>query len=71
MLVLVYSWCKAVLGKKWNLFLLITTVLIKVPLIILTQPAAWFMYFLSIYLLGYVALIYGLLVCKGAYNTKK
>lgn len=71
MLVLVYSWCKAVLGKKWNLFLLITTVLIKVPLIILTQPAAWFMYFLSIYLLGYVALIYGLLVCKGVYNTKK
>ena len=38
--------------------MLITSVIIRIPLVVLTQPSNWFMYFLSFYLLGYIVVVY-------------
>lgn len=60
-LILLYAWIKALFRKKWMLFGIYTSVVIKFVIIILTEPSQWFMYVLSFYLLGYMYLVYGLL----------
>ena len=44
--------------KKWMSFLLVATVLVKVPLVFLTAPSRLFMYYYSAYLFGYSVLFY-------------
>ena len=60
LMVLVYVWYKTIRKKEWFIFIIITSVVIKIPIVFLTQPSCWFMYFLSFYFLGYVMLIYGI-----------
>lgn len=56
--VLLFVWVKLLLQKKWYLWLLCSAVVVKLPLIVLTQPGSWFMYLLSFYLLGYVLVVF-------------
>lgn len=53
-------WLYWLLKRQWMLVAAGIPVLAKIPIIILTEPAEWFMYFLSTYLLGYVLIVYGL-----------
>ncbi len=62
LIILIYFWCKTIQKKRWREVLLMTAVLVKIPIIILTQPSEWFMYFLSFYFLGYVVFVYSSLI---------
>lgn len=61
-LILIYAWIKLMVKRKWYLWLIASVVLLKLPVIIITEPAAWIMYLLSFYMLGYVYLVYAVLV---------
>ena len=57
--------CLVLAGRKeWGKALLPATVLAKVPLIFLTAPSRLFMYYYSVYLIGYVLLVVGILERK-------
>lgn len=58
MLALLFAWVNLLLKKKWYLWLVCSAVVVKIPLIVLTQPASWLMYLLSLYFLGYVYIVY-------------
>lgn len=60
MLFLVYAWIELLIRKKWYLWLGCSSLVAKIPIIILTQPSAWLMYLLSFYFLGYVFIVYKL-----------
>ena len=55
---LIVLWGKTLIHKNKYLCMLITSVIIRIPLVVLTQPSNWFMYFLSFYLLGYIVVVY-------------
>lgn len=61
LITLLYVWFKLLIKRKWYLWGVCTAVLIRVPVVILTEPAPMIMYFLSFYFLGYVCLVYMLL----------
>ena len=61
LLVLLYGWFEMLFRKKWFLLVIGTAVLVRVPIVFLTEPIGWIMYMLSFYLLGYVFLVYRLL----------
>lgn len=63
--VLLVTWIVTLSKKKWKEWWILTAILIRVPVVILSQPSGWIMYYLSFYLLGYVVLVYGLLKKKG------
>lgn len=54
--ILLVVWFGCLLKKKWHLFFLISLPLVKVPLIFLTAPSRLFMYYYSLYLIGYFVL---------------
>lgn len=56
--ILLVSWTYCLLRKKWKPFFILSLPLIKVPLIMLTAPSRLFMYYYSLYLIGYVLLFY-------------
>lgn len=60
---LLYIWGRLILKKKWYFSIICSAVVIRIPIVILTEPSSWFMYFLSFYLLGYVCLICKLWIC--------
>lgn len=60
-LILLYAWLKLFILKKWRWFSICTAVVLRIPVVVLTQPSNWFMYVLSFYFLGYVLLTYGIL----------
>lgn len=60
--ILVYAWLHLMINKKWFLLGVSTSVVIRIPIVILTEPAGWLMYFLSFYFLGYVYLVYRILI---------
>jgi hypothetical protein len=62
MILLLYAWFKLFIQKKWHLWFLCTAVLIRIPVVVLTQPAGCLMYFLSFYFLGYVFIVYKVLI---------
>ncbi len=70
-LVLVYAWIKLFIRKKWYWLGICTAVLCKLPIIILTEPDSWFMYFLSFYLLGYIYLVYSVIIFLPYFNKFK
>lgn len=55
-IVILGCWGLLLKKKQWYLFTLISFVLIRMMIIILTEPAGVFMYLLSFYLLGYTIL---------------
>ncbi|MCH5279958.1 MAG: glycosyltransferase [Lachnospiraceae bacterium] len=61
-LILFFAWAGCFVRKKWGWFFTLSLPLVKVPLIFLTAPSRLFMYYYSLYLIGYVVLCYG--VCK-------
>lgn len=60
--ILLFAWIRLLVKKKWYLFFICSAVLIRLPVVILTEPSGWMMYLLSFYFLGYVYLIYQLLI---------
>lgn len=58
--------------KKWPPLFLLLTALVKVPLVFLTAPSRLFMYYYSVYLIGYAVLFYSafLLTQKKAKGSK-
>lgn len=50
-----WGWC--FMKKKWMLFLPMSAVALRIPVLFLTAPATWTMYYLSFYLTGYVLLV--------------
>lgn len=69
--VLIYVWFKLLIKRRWYLFGICTAVLIRVPIVILTEPSSWMMYVMSFYFLGYVYLIYKILVFWSEYKKLK
>ena len=57
-LVLCYAWLDCLLKKKWNLFILSSAIILKIPIVFAMQPSGWFMYILSFYFLGWVYFTY-------------
>ena len=55
---LIYAWFKLLLQKKWYLWFACSAVIARIPIVFLTAPASWIMYFLSFYFLGYVYIVY-------------
>lgn len=70
-LLLLYAWLELLIKKKWYLLGICTAVLIRIPIVIMTQPAGWLMYVLSFYLLGYVFLTYRILLFWSDYKRRK
>lgn len=56
--ILLVSWAYCLIRKKWKQFFILSLPLIKVLLIMLTAPSRLFMYYYSLYLIGYVLLFY-------------
>lgn len=61
-IILLYAWFKMLIRKEWFWAGTCTAVLIRLPVVALTQPSGWIMYVLSFYFLGYVFLIYAILI---------
>lgn len=61
MAIFLIAWGLLMVRKKWGWFMLGLPIFLKIIIIILTQPAAFSMYLLSIYLIGYVIMVYGIL----------
>ena len=59
--ILLSAWAVCLFGRKWHEFFLLSLPLVKLPLIFLTAPSRLFMYYYSLYLIGYFVLIYLLL----------
>lgn len=56
MLALLIAFVKVLYQKKWMYAVILAFVLVKIPVVFLTAPSTWFMYYLSFYFLGYVLL---------------
>ncbi len=57
---LIYVWFKLLKEKRWDFWWVCTAILVRGPIIFLTEPAPWFMYWLSFYELGWLLVVYGL-----------
>lgn len=55
---LVYAWIKFLIQKKWYLWFVCSAIIVRIPIVFLTAPASWIMYFLSFYFLGNVFAVY-------------
>ncbi len=60
--ILIYAGCKLITKKKWMYLLIWGAIVFRIPIVLLTQPAGWIMYLLPFYFLGYIYLIYKLLL---------
>lgn len=60
-LVIITAWVCCFIKRKWSRFFLLSLPLCKLPLIFLTAPSRLFMYYYSLYLIGYVLLFYMIL----------
>lgn len=69
--VLLLAWLFCLVRRKWWPFALLSAVLLKLPVVFLTEPARWFMYQLSFYLLGFTVLLYGVLLGVRWYIAKR
>lgn len=70
-IVLLFVWCILLKKKQWWFFIVATAVLVRMPVVYLTEPSGWLMYWLSFYFIGYVVLVYGLLYYRGNYLRRK
>ena len=55
-LVIIAVWVYLLIKKKGMLFTALAAVALRIPVLFLTAPATWTMYYLSFYLIGYVLL---------------
>jgi glycosyltransferase involved in cell wall biosynthesis len=63
-------WAYCLVRRKWKGFFLLSLPLCKLPLIFLTAPSRLFMYYYSLYLIGYFLLIF-VLLAAGIKGWKK
>lgn len=68
---LIFGCIEQLVKKRWYLFGIFISVLVRLPIIILTEPAPLIMYLFSFYLLGYTYLLYRILVFKFSFNRCK
>ncbi len=54
-LILTIIWIYLLLKKSWKMLIGLSAVVLRIPIVFITAPATWTMYYLSFYLLGYVA----------------
>ncbi|SFO21958.1 hypothetical protein SAMN04487831_11267 [Pseudobutyrivibrio sp. UC1225] len=64
-IILLFSWVSFLKQKQYYYVLLSSAVIIRIPIVYFTEPAGWIMYLLSFYFLGYVLLIYKILIRWG------
>ena len=64
MIVLVAAWFGYLFKRKWYNLLLCTAVVIRIPVVFLTEPSGWIMYLLSFYFLGYMYLVYEIVISR-------
>lgn len=57
-ILLLLCWGGCLVRKKWPVFFILSLPLIKLPLILLTAPSRLFMYYYSLYLIGYMLFFY-------------
>ena len=57
-LILLIACVIALAKKKWVPFVILSAAFVRVPLVFLTAPSRLFMYYYSVYLIGYVLLYY-------------
>ena len=70
LIILIYGWFKLLIKRKWYLWGICTAILVRVPVVVLTEPSPWIMYFLSFYFLGYVYLVYKLLLTWSSWQLR-
>ncbi|MBR1522966.1 MAG: hypothetical protein IJ641_00770 [Lachnospiraceae bacterium] len=56
--VIVIAWIYLLAKRKWKLFIAMSAVVLRLPILFLTAPATWTMYYLSFYLIGYIVLVW-------------
>ncbi|MGN1167763.1 MAG: hypothetical protein ACI4S2_15200 [Lachnospiraceae bacterium] len=71
LIILIIEWIGLLIRRKWYLWGICTAILIKVPIVILTEPSLSIMYQLSFYFLGYVCLVYHILIFWSGRNKGK
>lgn len=59
-LILIIAGVVLLCRKRWVPLVILLTALMKVPLVFLTAPSKLFMYYYSVYLIGYVVLFFGI-----------
>ena len=56
--VIMALWIYLFIRRRWKAFIAISAVALRLPVLFLTAPATWTMYYLSFYLIGYIALVW-------------
>jgi len=64
-LILTLGWICLAVRRKWYAFIVASAVVLKIPVVILTEPSRMFMYLLSFYFLGYVCLTFAIWMLVG------
>ena len=57
-MVIFYIWCKTIQKRNWHIFWWSSAILIRIPVVGLTEPAQWFMYWLSFYMIGIFMMVW-------------
>lgn len=55
--ILILFWFYLLIKRKWKMLIAFSSVAGRIPILFLTAPATWTMYYLSFYLLGYLTLV--------------
>lgn len=58
-----------IIRKRWFISVIIFTILLKIPILFISSPAPYFMYYLSVYLCGYI--LFFMEVCSFVRDKKK
>ncbi len=57
LIILIAAWFYLLIKKRWKMLIAMSSVVGRIPILFLTAPATWTMYYLSFYLLGYLTLV--------------
>ena len=68
--ILIVLWFYLLIKKELKLLLGLSAVVFRIPIVFLTAPATWTMYYLSFYLIGYIALMWILQYVVGSKKRK-
>ncbi|MBO5550551.1 MAG: hypothetical protein J5966_01210 [Lachnospiraceae bacterium] len=68
--VIILLWVYLLIKKEWKAFTAISAVALRLPILFLTAPATWTMYYLSFYLTGYIALVWIVIIVLWRKRTR-
>ena len=63
-------WIYLLIKRRWKAFIAVSAVALRLPILFLTAPATWTMYYLSFYLTGYLILVW-VIVLKAVGKRQK